>query len=126
MTNFTNNDDIIDSRDIIERLDELEQRAELAESDENECLDDDEQMDLEALRSLDEDGRQYCPDWTYGVTLIRDSYFTEYAQDLAEDIGAVPRDAQWPVNLIDWDDAAEKLQEDYTCLDFDGVDYWAR
>lgn len=123
---FTNNDDIIDSYDIIERLEELEQQAELAESDESERLEDWEQDELETLRSLDEDGRGLFPDWTYGVTLIRDSYFTEYALEFANDIGAITDDTPWPTNCIDWDYAAEQLQMDYTCLDFDGVEYWAR
>lgn len=64
--------------------------------------------------------------WTYGVTLIRDSYFEDYAQQMAEDIGAINRDATWPLNHIDWEAAAEALKGDYTSAEFDGVTYWAR
>lgn len=65
-------------------------------------------------------------DYWYPVTLIRDSYFEQYARDLAEDIGAIPDDAQWPCTCIDWEQAARELQQDYTTIDFDGVDYWTR
>jgi hypothetical protein len=34
-------------------------------------------------------------------TMIPASDFTEYAQELAEEIGAIGRDAQWPVYCID-------------------------
>lgn len=65
-------------------------------------------------------------DWTYGETLIRDSYFQEYAQELAEDIGAINKQATWPNNCIDWERAADELKQDYFSVDFDGVDYWIR
>lgn len=49
-----------------------------------------------------------------------------HAQELADDIGAIDRNATWPCNCIDWDEAAEQLQQDYTEVDFDGVTYWVR
>jgi antirestriction protein len=33
----------------------------------------------------------------------------DFAQQLAEDIGAIPADAQWPNNCIDWEQAARDL-----------------
>jgi hypothetical protein len=59
-------------------------------------------------------------------TLIRDSYFKEYAQDFAEDIGAIQHTLSWPHDCIDWDQAADELQSDYTSVDIGGVTYWAR
>ena len=67
-----------------------------------------------------------CGDWRYGETLVRDSYFANYAQQLAEDIGAVNANASWPNNCIDWAQAARELKMDYTAVDFDGVTYWLR
>ena len=67
-----------------------------------------------------------CGDWKYGETLVRDSYFTDYAQQLAEDVGAVDANASWPNNCIDWERAARELKVDYTAVDFDGVTYWIR
>lgn len=111
-----NTQDLLDSRDVIARIAELE---------EQESRSEDDQAELDALNALANDA-DCSPDWEYGETLIRDSYFTEYAQDLAEDIGAIGRDVQWPLMYIDWDAAAESLKMDYMSVEFDGVDYWIR
>lgn len=62
----------------------------------------------------------------YGATLVRDSYFEDYARELAEDCGLIQRDAHWPNDCIDWERAARELQMDYTSVEFDGVEYWVR
>lgn len=36
-----------------------------------------------------------------------------FAEDMAEQIGAIDRDAKWPQNCIDWDHAARELMYDY-------------
>jgi hypothetical protein len=82
--------------------------------------------ELKALKALSEEAEAYAPDWRYGATLIRDSYFKRYAEELADDIGAINSDATWPNNCIDWDHAARELQMDYTSVEFDGVTYWVR
>jgi len=87
--------------------------------------DDDYGDELKALQSLAEDGEGYS-DWKHGAQLIRDDYFEKYAQEFAEDIGAIPDDASWPATCIDWEKAAGELQMDYTSLDFAGVTYWVR
>ena len=147
-----NSKDFIDSRDIIERIEELQDFPDTCphcgeglptfedfmEFDSYDSVnftcpdcenslefDEDEKTELDALIELQEQCEN-CPDWEYGATLIRDSYFTEYAQDLAEDIGAIDRDSNWPATHIDWDAAADELKTDYTCVDFDGVEYWIR
>lgn len=119
---ISNSDDVIDSRDVVERIEEL--RAEL--DDETGTAGDDEKAELLALEELQEAARGYCPDWEYGATLIRDSYFKEYTQELADDIGAIDHNAGWPCNCIDWDEAARQLQIDYTSVEFDGIAYWVR
>ena len=116
MKNEINNaQDIIDSRDIIERIEELENDEDLDELDKDE---------LKMLKDLAKEGEDYSSDWKYGETLIRDTYFVEYAMDLAEDTGAIDPKANWPTNCIDWEKAARELQMDYSIIDFDGVDYW--
>lgn len=46
----------------------------------------------------------------------------EFAQDLAEDIGAIDENAQWPYSCIDWDHATRELMMDYWSADVaDGV-----
>jgi hypothetical protein len=119
--------DIIDVRDIIARIEELEQE----QPDDDAARDwtgAQELADLIALMSeLEGMGgdEQWQGDW-YPVTLIRDSYFQTYAQELAEDIGAVKADAQWPHTCIDWEQAARELRYDYSSVDIDGVTYWTR
>jgi len=110
----TNNDDMIDSRDVITTIDELKYTATPDEKDY-----------LYSLFALVKEA-EGSPDWEYGETLIRDTYFKDYAMQLADDIGAINRDSHWPNDYIDWDRAASDLQMDYTSVDFDGVEYWIR
>ena len=123
---ISNSEDVIDSRDVIARLEELRDERDSAESPEawaEENADDAEE--LKALEALAEEG-EGCADWTHGAGLIRESYFEDYARELAEDIGAIGRDMQWPLHCIDWEKAADELKMDYTTVDFDGVTYYVR
>lgn len=133
---ISNTDDMIDSRDVIARIEELKGSWADATGDDPDDyalsgdgwkagLSEDESDELVALLALADEG-EGSPDWTYGETLVRDSCFTEYAQELAEDIGAIKSDAGWPLYCIDWERAARDLQMDYTAVDFDGVTYWVR
>lgn len=63
-------------------------------------------------------------DW-YPVTMVRDTYFRDYAQELAEGRGFTSGN-EWPARCIDWDQAARELQQDYSAVEFDGVTYWYR
>ena len=56
---------------------------------------------------------------------VRDSYFVEYAQELAEDLCAARGTlVRWPFNCVNWQEAADELQQYYYDVDFDGVTYW--
>lgn len=127
---ISNYDDVIDSRDVIARIEHLQQLRQPGPvdlgDDDNGADQDDLFEELAQLEKLAEQCDGYADDWQYGVTLIRDSYFETYAQELAEDIGAINADATWPNNCIDWEQAARELQMDYTSVDFDGVAYWVR
>jgi hypothetical protein len=114
---ISNQDDLIDSRDIIARITELEETEE---------RDEDEQAELEALTALQDEAEDCCTDWRHGETLIRDSYFRRYAEQYADDIGAINGDAHWPNCCIDWERAARELQQDFSSAEFDGVTYWVR
>lgn len=137
-TNVSNNDDVIDSRQIIERIAELREGIEetdaCVQADGDDCAcgmpldshDVDEYRDeLATLEALAEEASA-SPDWQYGETLILDSYFRDYAEQLADDIGAISGTEQWPLRHIDWEAAARELQQDYISVDFDGVTYWIR
>ena len=119
----TNTDDVIDSRDVIERIEELE-----AEIEDRENCDQmsNEVEELATLKKLANGDASTSPDWPHGETLIRDTYFQDYAQELAEDCGMVTEGDAWPNNCIDWEQAARELQMDYMSVEFDGVDYWIR
>jgi len=124
MGRITNTEDLIDSRDVIARIEELEGEIEALEDGELTPLGDKEE--LEELKDLAKEGEDYAGDWQFGAEMIRDSYFREYAQDLAEDCGMVKEGAQWPNNCIDWEQAARELQHDYTLISFGDRDYWIR
>lgn len=117
-----NTDNFIDSRDVIATIEEMTERRESL----TEAWDQDDADYLAKLEALAEEAGGYAPDWIYGETLIRDSYFKNHAMDLAEEIGALPDDPQWPLGCIDWDQATRELQMDYTAVEFDGVTYWIR
>jgi len=61
-----------------------------------------------------------------GTELISEDGFVEYAEQLAEDIGAISKNSNWPCNHIDWKRAAEDLKCDYSTVDFDGETYYYR
>ena len=86
----------------------------------------DDARDLAKLIEFAIDAADACVDYRHGEALIRDGYFEEYAQELAEDIGTVDRRRSWPVNCIDWSAAADALKADYSCVAWAGEDYWIR
>lgn len=131
---ISNSEDIIDIRDVIARVEYLRERlpgnaSEVMPGTSDEIQETREELaKLEALLSEccgNGGDEQWGGDW-YPVTLIRDSYFEDYARELAEDIGATDKEISWPHTCIDWEQAARELQMDYTSVDFDGVTYWVR
>jgi len=131
----SNTDDVIDSRDIIARIEELESERD----DWNNAEDIDGEKDpqtwedankedteeLKNLTNLQDELKDYCADWEYGVTLVRESYWVDYVEELLEDIGDLPKDLPHYIE-IDWDKTADNIQVDYTSAEFDGVTFWAR
>lgn len=107
-------------------LDDAQETLDAANLALAEWLDDEDGLELKVLTTLAEEAEGYASDWTHGEALIRDSYFETYARELADDIGAINKDATWPNDCIDWERAADELKMDYTSVDFDGVDYWVR
>lgn len=148
-----NAQDIMDSRDVIARIEELKTDITYGFEAEDEIPDFDNLATTywwkneaetasflarcEAAGVVDEaeelatlmafaDEAEATPDWIHGETLIRESYFEDYARDLADDIGAIKSDAGWPNSFIDWEAAAEALKQDYGSAEFDGVTYLFR
>jgi hypothetical protein len=102
--------------DLAKELEDLQEQKELgAELDEERLADLLELDDEIALGGAAE-----------GETLIAARDFVEYAQELAEDVGAAPDTTQWPLYCIDWKWAARELEMDYTQVEFDGKDWLVR
>jgi hypothetical protein len=112
-------DDIIDSRAVIARIDYL------SDPDyHEEGLTDDETAELTALRVLAESGES-MRDWSFGLTLVRESHFVEYAEELAGDTDLLQGEsADWPFRHIDWQAAADELRGDYTSFVFRSWDFY--
>lgn len=127
-TAISNTDDMIDSRDVIARIDYLKDETAECEHGVETAGDCDlweSHNELTALNALAAEG-EAASDWQYGEILIRDTYFRDYAEELAEDCGLTQTDlaGRWPYTCIDWEAAAEALQADYVEVDFAGVSYW--
>lgn len=133
----------IDSRDVISKVEELEDELEQAknlleelkenaEANEADINDLEGQIldiegDLAPIKEFDNDGAlEFGPAWEDGVYLISDDYFEEFAEEFAKDIGAISSDFQWPLNCINWQEAADELKQDYSSIEFDGYTFWGR
>jgi hypothetical protein len=135
MTDLDLTNDIIDVRDIIARIEALESDiADLLEylpahvmvaqwveyNDELQALLK-IMVELETVGGGDE---QWRGEW-YPITLIADSYFTDYARELLEDCGDLPRELPHYIE-IDWDATARNIRVDYTPVTINNFTYWTR
>jgi hypothetical protein len=119
--------DIVNVLDILGRIKELEHIDGIdnditAEEAEHDSLEE-ERFELMVLRSVvDQVGYERCDG---GVSLIRESFFVEYAQEYARDTGLISGDIfEWPLNYIDWTAATEDLKQSFTKIDWDGIVFY--
>ncbi len=143
---------ILDSRDLEKRFDELleefedwrsnltdEEIHEIAEShwdcEVSEMTDENFLEEWQTSTSEGEEHKQIGElkdqniyGWNDGVTFVKDSYFEEFAEDEADQLGYFQNYDKnaWPYNCIDWSEAASQLQNDYSSVEFDGETYWYR
>jgi hypothetical protein len=119
---FDGTDDMLDSRDIVERYDELAAIEEMTTEEVNE---------MAALEKLRRDG-EASPDWDYGETLIRESYFEAYIEQLIDDcypeVSKALSSGEWPMRhlKLDIEDAANEAKFDYIEVEFNGSTYLIR
>lgn len=96
--------DIIDVRDIIARVEELadDLTTYTAEASANPELAEEHSLLCAIMSDLAGNGgdERWEGDW-YPVTLIRDSYFVDYVQELLEDCGDIPTNLPHYIH-IDW------------------------
>lgn len=141
---ISNDDDTIDSRDVIRHFEELYNiKMEIKELEEkDEPLTDQERVDLDGwIDKFDEDEYELfaslcdqgeaAPDWVHGETMINADYFVEYTEQLIKDCFELPAEfnsSEWPWRhmTIDYEAAAEELEQDYIEVDFDGVTFFIR
>ena len=137
--------DVFDIRDVIERLEELNaehdrlfdaaNEVDASEEDNQAFIDWQNEEGGECseraniITFMDEvkgcgGDEQYNGDW-YAITFIRDSYFVEYARELLEDCGDIPKNLPSYI-AIDWEETADNIQTDYTAVEIDGETYWYR
>ena len=111
--------DLIDVRDLIDAVVEAEEAAENGDADALRAY----SAILAELRGYGGD-EQFRGDW-YPGTLIHDRYFADYARELVEDCGDLPRDLPHYIE-VDWEATARNIRSDYSCIDIDGQTYWYR
>lgn len=147
----TNTDNRIDLDDVCERIEELESErtdltdnvvsadaeldaAEPGSTDADACAETASDA-REALALWADDNGKELKDLTDFMSeaggldgpMIRESYFQTYAMELADDLhGKALKTPDWPFSCIDWEQAANELQHDYTGADFNGVTYYGR
>ena len=118
-TDISGTDEIINSQDVNSRMAELEDEL-------DEPRDDEDAEELRILKAFADELDGACPSWKDGETLISDWGFQDYAEQLAEDIGAISSDVVWPLTYIDWEAAVDALKMHYTSVDFGGMTFWVR
>lgn len=119
--------------EVIEALEEAVDKAKDAVEDAESALEDAEsnfsEDDAEELKKLedlrDEVGERRGRINDEGGPFVHEDDFTEYAQELCEDIGDVPRDLPSYIE-IDWDRTANNLKVDYSSVEWDGDTYLYR
>ncbi len=78
--------------------------------------------ELQPLLDLKAEG---IPEWDDGATLIPESDWEEYVEDLLKDCGYISNDVPWWI-VIDWAATADNVAADYSTVDYDGDTYYYR
>ena len=123
----------LDSRELEERIHEL--IIEFVDTTEDDPADimsvddwkfgltEDDAEELAALLELREEAEDMG--WEYGIQFIPEDDFPGYVEELATDCGYISADLPgWIV--IDWDETAQNVTEDYATVEFQGVSYYFR
>lgn len=77
---------------------------------------------FEEIKEIDNIENELGSEFNYGVELIDEDDFEEYTENLIDELGYnIP-----PFIVIDWDQTAETIKEDYTSVNYNGITYLAR
>lgn len=108
--------DVIHVSDLIARIEELNGRP----SGELDLL----HVIMHALCDVGGGDEKWEGNW-YPAYLVADHYFANYAREMLEDCGTIPKDLPSWVE-IDWDATARNVRMDYTPVEVNGRTYWTR
>jgi hypothetical protein len=110
------------AEDYSEKLSEAKEALVSTSSDLDEW-DSDNGDELKGLVELCEEAPG--DDWEHGATLINESHFTDYCQELVSDIGDMPKEIPHYI-VIDWEATANNLRADYTSVEWEGTTFYVR
>lgn len=124
--------DILDTRDLQTRLEELEDvindYMEENNLDSGELVDEslafEDEEDYEELTEL-RDLAYEIPEWIHGEALINEDDWEEYVEEMLKDIGDLPSDIPWYIE-IDWERTANNIKADYSECEYQGSTYYYR
>jgi hypothetical protein len=122
---------IVDLRDLGKEFNDLKELQDDCLQPGGEPFSEEDQERLDALQKLANDLRVDDLENYDEPTMIVDSYFENYAREVAEEFGCIDTKGncmtdQWPYNCIDWEKASEELQQYYISVEFDGETYWIK
>ena len=128
--------EILDTRDLQKRLDELKAEHETLKDAVEEADQDDLQAAKDELKEFEESEEftemkelqglsEEISEWKYGESLIPEDDFEEYCQELLSDIGDLPKDIPWYIE-IDWEKTAQNIKMDYSEVEYLGTTYLYR
>ena len=115
LNNYVPDEDEQEEHD--EEVEKLKEEIEDLESD----FDEDEQEELAELEAMESE----IPEWRHGETLIPEGCFVDYCEELCKDIGDMPRDMPWYIE-IDWEKTAENIKADYSEIEYQGTTHLYR
>lgn len=81
--------------------------------------------EIEHIEEIDQIESELGSEFDYGVTLIQNEDFEEYTRELLEEIGYIPKDFPTWIE-IDWEATARNVEQDYTAVTYQGIDYLGR
>ena len=105
---------------------EVEERYNnLLETISSDTADDNDIYEFAKLWSFRKDLKDYCLDYRYGEPLVNDDQWADHAQTIVEECYDIDT-TTFPGDCIDWNEVANRLQDDYTALEYGATTYWVR
>jgi hypothetical protein len=130
MMTIQSNDDYIDLSQMRTEVDEWLADIQAEVEQDNEELGEDEIAhdigdhedwpDYESARDFIDEAEGY------GDYAVHEGAFTDHTEQLIEDVCGGIDLRSWPGSCIDMERAADELKYDYSCVEWDGNEFWVR